>query len=100
MTSWRSCWRYRGLGSQITFKSTTEEEPYMQKITPFLWLNDRAEEAMNFYVSVFKNSRVVSVTRFTEPRPRPNRAGMSATFQLDGQDFFALNRGPTFTSTP
>jgi predicted 3-demethylubiquinone-9 3-methyltransferase (glyoxalase superfamily) len=72
----------------------------MQKITPFLWFNDRAEEAMNFYVSVFKNSRVVSVTRFTEAGPGPKGAVMSATFQLEGQDFFALNGGPAFTFTP
>ena len=72
----------------------------MQKITPFLWFNDKVEEAMNFYVSVFKNSKVVSVTRFTEAGPGPKGAVMSATFQLDGQDFFALNGGPAFTFTP
>jgi len=72
----------------------------MQKITPFLWFDGKAEEAMNFYVSVFKNSKVVRVTRFGEGGPGPKGTVMSATFQLDGQDFFALNGGPQFTFTP
>src|SRR5260370_19395547 len=72
----------------------------MQKITPFLWFDGKAEEAMNFYVSVFKNSRVVRVTRFGEGGPGPKGTVMSATFQLDGQGFFALNGGPQFTFTP
>jgi predicted 3-demethylubiquinone-9 3-methyltransferase (glyoxalase superfamily) len=66
----------------------------MHKITPFLWFDGKAEEAANFYVSVFKNSKVVSVS------PGPNGTAMSATFQLDGQDFFALNGGPQFTFSP
>jgi predicted 3-demethylubiquinone-9 3-methyltransferase (glyoxalase superfamily) len=72
----------------------------MQKITPFLWFDDKAEEAMNFYVSIFKNSKVVNVTRCGEAGPRPKGTVMSATFQLDGQDFFALNGGPHFTFSP
>jgi predicted 3-demethylubiquinone-9 3-methyltransferase (glyoxalase superfamily) len=72
----------------------------MQKITPFLWFDDKAEEAMNFYVSVFKNSKVVSVTRYGEGSPGPKGTVMMATFQLDGQDFFALNGGPQFSFTP
>jgi predicted 3-demethylubiquinone-9 3-methyltransferase (glyoxalase superfamily) len=72
----------------------------MQKITPFLWFNDKAEEAMNFYVSVFKNSKVVSVTRYGEAGPGRKGTVMSATFQLEGQDFYALNGGPQFTFTP
>jgi predicted 3-demethylubiquinone-9 3-methyltransferase (glyoxalase superfamily) len=72
----------------------------MQKITPFLWFDGKAEEAMNFYVSVFKNSKVVTVTRYGEGGPRPKGTVMSATFQLDGQDFFALNGGPQFTFSP
>jgi predicted 3-demethylubiquinone-9 3-methyltransferase (glyoxalase superfamily) len=72
----------------------------MQKITPFLWFDGKAEEAMNFYVSVFKNSRVVRVTRYGEAGPGPKGTVMSATFQLDGQDFFALNGGPQFTFSP
>jgi predicted 3-demethylubiquinone-9 3-methyltransferase (glyoxalase superfamily) len=71
----------------------------MQKITPFLWFDDKAEEAMNFYVSIFKNSKIGRVTRFGEAGPGPKGAVMSATFQLDGQDFFALNGGPLFTFT-
>jgi predicted 3-demethylubiquinone-9 3-methyltransferase (glyoxalase superfamily) len=72
----------------------------MQKITPFLWFDGKAEEATNFYVSVFKNSRVVSVTRYGEAGPGPKGTVMSATFQLEGQDFFALNGGPQFAFTP
>jgi predicted 3-demethylubiquinone-9 3-methyltransferase (glyoxalase superfamily) len=72
----------------------------MQKITPFLWFDGKAEEAMNFYVSVFKNSKVGRVTRCGEGGPGPKGSVMSATFQLDGQDFFALNGGPGFTFTP
>src|SRR6266567_4657556 len=72
----------------------------MQKITPFLWFDGKAEEAMNFYVSVFKNSRVGSVSRYGEGGPGPKGTVMSATFQLEGQEFFALNGGPQFTFTP
>ena len=72
----------------------------MQKITPFLWFDGKAEEAMNFYVSVFKNSKVGRVTRYGEGGPGPKGTVMSATFQLDGQEFFALNGGPHFTFTP
>jgi predicted 3-demethylubiquinone-9 3-methyltransferase (glyoxalase superfamily) len=72
----------------------------MQKITPFLWFDGKAEEAMNFYVSVFKNSKVGRVTRYGEAGPGQKGTVMSATFQLDGQDFFALNGGPQFVFTP
>jgi predicted 3-demethylubiquinone-9 3-methyltransferase (glyoxalase superfamily) len=72
----------------------------MQKITPFLWFDGQAEEAMNFYVSVFKNSKVVRVSRYGDAGPGPKGTVMSATFQLDGQDFFALNGGPQFTFSP
>jgi predicted 3-demethylubiquinone-9 3-methyltransferase (glyoxalase superfamily) len=72
----------------------------MQKITPFLWFDDQAEEAMNFYTSIFKNSKVGSVTRYGEAGPGPKGTIMSATFQLDGQEFMALNGGPTFTFSP
>ncbi len=71
----------------------------MQKITPFLWFNDNAEEAMNFYVSIFKNSKVWRVTRYGEAGPEPKGTVMSATFQLEGQEFFALNGGPQFKFT-
>ena len=72
----------------------------MQKITPFLWFDGKAEEAMNFYVSIFKDSRVVRVTRCGDAGPGPKGTVMSATFQLDGQEFFALNGGPQFTFSP
>ena len=72
----------------------------MKKITPFLWFDGKAEEAMNFYVSIFKNSKIGSVTRYGEAGPGPKGTVMSATFQLDGQDFFALNGGPHFTFSP
>ena len=72
----------------------------MQKITPFLWFDGNAEEAVNFYVSVFKNSKVVRLTRCGDAGPGPKGTVMSATFQLDGQEFFALNGGPQFKFTP
>jgi predicted 3-demethylubiquinone-9 3-methyltransferase (glyoxalase superfamily) len=72
----------------------------MQKITPFLWFDGKAEEAMNFYVSIFKNSKVGKVSRYGEGGPGPKGSVMSATFTLEGQEFFALNGGPQFTFTP
>jgi predicted 3-demethylubiquinone-9 3-methyltransferase (glyoxalase superfamily) len=72
----------------------------MQKITPFLWFNDDAEEAMNFYVSIFKNSKVGSVSRYGEGGPGPKGSVMSATFSLEGQEFMALNGGPHYKFTP
>jgi predicted 3-demethylubiquinone-9 3-methyltransferase (glyoxalase superfamily) len=71
----------------------------MQKITPFLWFNDNAEEAMNFYISIFRNSKVLSVARYGEAGPGANGTVMTATFQLDGQEFVALNGGPHFKFT-
>jgi len=72
----------------------------MQKITPFLWFDGQAEEAMNFYVSIFKNSKVVRVSRYGDAGPGPKGSVMSATFQLEGQDFYALNGGPEYKFTP
>jgi predicted 3-demethylubiquinone-9 3-methyltransferase (glyoxalase superfamily) len=72
----------------------------MQPITPFLWFDNKAEEAMNFYVSIFKNSKVMSVNRYGEAGPGPKGTVMSVTFQLNGQEFFALNGGPQFKFTP
>lgn len=72
----------------------------MQKIVPFLWFDGKAEEAMNFYVSIFKNSRVLSVTRYGAAGPGPKGTVMSATFQLEGQQFYTLNGGPQFKFTP
>ena len=68
-------------------------------ITPFLWFDNNAEEAMNFYVSVFKNSKVKRVTRYGEAGPGPAGAVMTVEFQLDGQDFVGLNGGPHFKFT-
>ncbi len=67
----------------------------MQKITPFLWFDNNAEEAMNFYTSIFKNSKIGEVTRYGDAGPGPKGSVMTATFNLDGQDFIALN-GSTF----
>ncbi len=72
----------------------------MKKITPFLWFDGKAEEAMNFYVSIFKNSKVLSVTRYGEAGPGPKGTVMTAAFQLNGQEFTALNGGPQFTFSP
>jgi predicted 3-demethylubiquinone-9 3-methyltransferase (glyoxalase superfamily) len=72
----------------------------MQKITPFLWFDGKAEEAMNCYVSIFKNSKVGRVTRYGDGGPGPKGSVMSASFQLEGQEFLALNGGPQFNFTP
>jgi predicted 3-demethylubiquinone-9 3-methyltransferase (glyoxalase superfamily) len=72
----------------------------VQKITPFLWFDGRAEEAMNFYCSIFKNSKAGTVTRCGEAGPGPKGSVMSATFELEGQKFMALNGGPHFTFSP
>jgi predicted 3-demethylubiquinone-9 3-methyltransferase (glyoxalase superfamily) len=69
----------------------------MQKITPFLWFDDKAEEAMNFYVSIFRNSKIVSVSRYGDAGPGPKGTVMSVTFELEGQRFMGLNGGPLFT---
>ncbi len=66
----------------------------MKKITPFLWFDDQAEEAMNFYGSVFPDSRVLNVSRYGDDAPGPKGRIMSATFELNGQQFMALNGGP------
>lgn len=71
----------------------------MQKITPFLWFDSQAEEAMEFYVSIFKNSRIISVSRYGEGGPGPEGSVMTGTFILDGQQFIALNGGPVFKFT-
>jgi len=71
----------------------------MQKITPFLWFNDQAEEAMLFYTSIFKNSKIGSVSRYGDAGPGPKGSVMSATFTLNGQDFMALNGGPQYKFT-
>ena len=72
----------------------------MQKITPFLWFDNQAEEAVNFYVSVFKNSNVKGMTHYTGEEPSGQKgAVMTVSFELDGQEFVALNGGPQFKFT-
>jgi predicted 3-demethylubiquinone-9 3-methyltransferase (glyoxalase superfamily) len=71
----------------------------MQRITPFLWFNNQAEEAVKFYTSIFKNSKTGSVTRYPEGTPGPAGTVMTVDFQLDGQEFVALNGGPQFPFT-
>ena len=71
----------------------------MQKITTFLWFNDNAEEAMNFYTSIFKNSKILNVNRYGDGGPAHPGTVMTATFQLEGQEFMVLNGGPHFKFT-
>lgn len=71
----------------------------MQRITPFLWFDTQAEEAANFYVSIFKNSNIVKVTRYGEAGPGPAGSAMTVVFQLDGLEFIGLNGGPHFKFT-
>jgi len=71
----------------------------MQKIHPFLWFDSQAEEAMNFYVSIFKNSKIGKVVRYGDAGPGPKGSVMTATFELEGQQFTALNGGPHFKFT-
>ena len=72
----------------------------MQKITPFLWFDSNAEEAMNFYTAIFKNSKIGQVRRYGEAGPGPKGSVMTATFQIEGQEFMALNGGPHYKFTP
>jgi predicted 3-demethylubiquinone-9 3-methyltransferase (glyoxalase superfamily) len=75
----------------------------MQKITPFLWFDNNAEEAVNFYTSIFKNSKIGTVSRYNEEAAkvagRPKGSLMTASFQINGQEFIALNGGPVFKFT-
>jgi predicted 3-demethylubiquinone-9 3-methyltransferase (glyoxalase superfamily) len=82
----------------------TQTTSSKQKITPFLWFNDNAEEAANFYTSVFKNSKIGTISRYDEASAkasgRPAGTVMTVSFELDGQNFMALNGGPEFKFTP
>ncbi len=71
----------------------------IQRITPFLWFDQQAEEAANFYVSIFPNSKIVQVARYTAAGPGPAGSVMTVAFQLDGQSFVALNGGPIYHFT-
>ncbi|MBC5806927.1 MAG: hypothetical protein DLM53_10045 [Candidatus Eremiobacter antarcticus] len=70
------------------------------QITPFLWFDSNAEEAVNFYTSIFKDSKIESIARYGEAGPGPKGTVMTIAFQLLGQDFVALNGGPDFKFTP
>jgi len=70
-----------------------------QQITPFLWFDDNADEAVNFYLSIFKDSRLLDATRYGEAGPGPKGTIMTATFELNGQQFIALNGGPRYKFT-
>jgi predicted 3-demethylubiquinone-9 3-methyltransferase (glyoxalase superfamily) len=72
----------------------------MQKITPFLWYDSKAEEAANFYTSIFKNSKILSTSRYGDAGPGPKGSVMVVKFQLEGQEFIALNGGPLFQFSP
>jgi predicted 3-demethylubiquinone-9 3-methyltransferase (glyoxalase superfamily) len=71
----------------------------MQKITPFLWFDNNAGEAMDFYISVFKNAKIINASYYGKAGPGPEGTLMVATFQLEGQEFMALNGGPIFKFT-
>lgn len=77
----------------------TVENQTGQRITPFLWFDNQAEEAINFYISLFNNSRLVSASRYGDAGPGPKGKIMTATFQLEGLEFMALNGGPHFKFT-
>lgn len=72
----------------------------MQKITPFLWFNNNAEEAVNLYTGLIKNSKILGVTRYGKTGPGPEGQAMTVSFELEGQNFVALNGGPIYTFTP
>jgi predicted 3-demethylubiquinone-9 3-methyltransferase (glyoxalase superfamily) len=72
----------------------------MQKITPFLWFDDQSEQAVEFYTSIFNNSKIGTITRYGEQGPGQPGTVMSATFYLEGQEFTALNGGPVFSFSP
>lgn len=72
----------------------------MQKITPFLWFNDQAEEAIRFYTGIFNNAKIIDTHYLPETQPGVSAKLMTATFQLEGQQFMALNGGPHFQFSP
>jgi predicted 3-demethylubiquinone-9 3-methyltransferase (glyoxalase superfamily) len=94
---------HRGVEALMSERINSKEKT-MQKIVPFLWFDDKAEEAVNFYISVFKNSKLVTVARYgeamAEASGQPKGTVMMIVFQLEGQEFMALNGGPVFTFSP
>lgn len=89
-----------GLSTSPKTTNSPERGPApAQKITPFLWFDDKAEEAINFYISLFDNSRILSIARYGATGPGQEGTVMTASFQLAGQEFVALNGGPHFKFT-
>jgi predicted 3-demethylubiquinone-9 3-methyltransferase (glyoxalase superfamily) len=86
-------------GSAVARSKDERTQPSPQKITSFLWFNNNAEEAVNFYVSVFKNSSIRRTVHYGESGPGAKGSVMIIDFQLDGQEFTALNGGPEFKFT-
>src|SRR5690348_9733597 len=84
---------------RLSSEAISWEERRMQKITPFLWFEDKAEEAARFYTSIFKNSKILNLSRYGDAGPGPKGTVMVAAFQIEGQDFLALNGGPLFKFT-
>jgi predicted 3-demethylubiquinone-9 3-methyltransferase (glyoxalase superfamily) len=84
----------------LALPNTILGEKVVQKITPFLWFDGKAEEAANFYVSIFKNSKIENISRYGDAGPGPNGSVMIVGFQLEGQKFTALNGGPHYTFSP
>jgi predicted 3-demethylubiquinone-9 3-methyltransferase (glyoxalase superfamily) len=89
---------------QMKIKRENDMNKSMQKITPFLWFDNQAEEAVNFYTSIFNNSKVGTISRYDEPGAKvsgmPEGSAMTVSFELEGQNFTALNGGPVFTFSP
>jgi predicted 3-demethylubiquinone-9 3-methyltransferase (glyoxalase superfamily) len=86
-------------GSAVARSKDERTQPFQQKISSFLWFNNNAEEAVNFYVSVFKNSNIRNTVHTGESGPGPKGSVLTIDFQLDGQEFTALNGGPEFKFT-
>jgi predicted 3-demethylubiquinone-9 3-methyltransferase (glyoxalase superfamily) len=84
----------------LALPNTILGEKVVQKITPFLWFDGKAEEAANFYVSIFKNSKIENISRYGDAGPGPKGSVMIVGFQLEGQKFTALNGGPHYTFSP
>jgi len=72
----------------------------MKKITPFLWFDNNAEEAVNFYLSIFKNSKIKSLLRYGKDAPMPEGTVLTVSFEIDGREYVALNGGPMYKFTP
>jgi predicted 3-demethylubiquinone-9 3-methyltransferase (glyoxalase superfamily) len=81
-------------------RSEGTQRSYKQKITPFLWFDTQAEEAANFYISIFENSKIRHVSRYGDAGPGPKGSVMVVSFELEGQEFTALNGGPQFKFSP